>query len=100
MTLTGERAGSSTEAHYLTVKLGSVCKLLIIGSYGFPIVLRELGTRHAFTQRSNPVETGAPPLLRQLDRYDCNSNWMLSSAVPVRQVFRISCGRVISGAPM
>ena len=27
----------------------------------FPIVLRELGTRHAFPQRFNPVEPGAPP---------------------------------------
>jgi ATP-dependent Clp protease adaptor protein ClpS len=33
----------------------------LIGSSGFPIVLRELGTRHAFPQRFNPVESVAPP---------------------------------------
>jgi ATP-dependent Clp protease adaptor protein ClpS len=33
-----------------TYKLGSVCKLLI-GSYWFPIVLRELGTRHDFPRQ-------------------------------------------------
>src|SRR5580765_468445 len=27
----------------------------------FPIVLRELGTRHASPPRFNPVESGAPP---------------------------------------
>ena len=40
--------------------LGGECKLLI-GSYGFPIVLRELGTRHAFPSRFNPVESVTPP---------------------------------------
>src|ERR1035437_10775595 len=40
--------------------LGSVCKLRI-GSFGFPIVLRELGTRHASPPRFNPVESVAPP---------------------------------------
>src|SRR5271165_2125283 len=29
----------------------------------FPIVLRELGTRHASPQRFNPVESGAPPFI-------------------------------------
>lgn len=58
MTLTGRRTGAPTYSGYL--KLGSVCKLRV-GSYGFPIVLRELGTRHASTQRINPVETVAPP---------------------------------------
>jgi hypothetical protein len=43
-------------------RLGSVSKLLSIGSFGFPIVLRELGTRHAFTQRFDPVEAVAPPI--------------------------------------
>jgi hypothetical protein len=40
--------------------LGGECKLLI-GSYGFPFVLRELGTRHAFPSRFNPVEAVSPP---------------------------------------
>ncbi len=31
--------------------LSSVSKLLIVGSYGFPIVLRELGTRHDFPRQ-------------------------------------------------
>ena len=41
---------------------GSVGKLLI-GSFGFPIVLRELGTRHASLRRSHPVEAVTPPPL-------------------------------------
>jgi hypothetical protein len=48
-----------TRSGYL--RLGSVSKLLVIGSYGFPIVLRELGTRHAFTLQFNPVEAVTPP---------------------------------------
>ncbi len=34
---------------------------MLVGNYVFPIVLRELGTRHAFPSRFNPVETVAPP---------------------------------------
>ena len=54
----GSRAGPWTRGGYL--KLGSVCKLRI-GSFRFPIVLRELGTRHAFPQRFNPVENRYAP---------------------------------------
>ena len=50
-------------------ELGGVCKLLIIGSCCFPIVLRELGTRHAFTQRFDPVEAVAPPFSREYQSY-------------------------------
>jgi hypothetical protein len=60
MTLTDRHSGLPAEAHYL-MKLGSVCKLLVIGSCMFPIVLRELGTRHAFTLQFNPVEAVTPP---------------------------------------
>jgi hypothetical protein len=38
------------------IKLGGVCELCV-GSSVFPIVLRELGTRHASPPRFNPVES-------------------------------------------
>ena len=44
------------------IKLGGVCELCV-GSSVFPIVLRELGTRHASPPRFNPVESVAPPLV-------------------------------------
>ncbi len=46
------------------IKLGGVCELCV-GSSVFPIVLRELGTRHASPPRFNPVESVAPPLVEE-----------------------------------